>query len=373
MLNVGPTALFKAVSKHIRLSPSRHETLGWLVTAMLSAGTTSLWKLAPHVGSAAEVESVYRRLARFFQYVRFDGGAFARLIVVVLDLGKIGAWDLALDRTNWKLGKVHINILMLGVVWNGICVPLFWMLLPKAGNSNTDERIKLLKKLQRTFPNQRLGSLMGDREFIGGAWMEWLTTTGISFVLRLREDMHVFNAAHAPLPLSHVARNLRVGQKMILKGSWHLGHNEVDASPLVRIIILRLESGELLSLATDKKPKTALARYRTRWKIETLFAALKTRGFNLEATHITDPKKLALLVGVLALAAALAYKTGLWATKLKPTAIKKHGRLAKSIFRRGLETLKKLLAGPHTGQSKNIFAWLFSPQAKPNSLILNGS
>lgn len=371
MLNVRPTALFEAVSKHIKLSPTRHETLGWLVTAMLTAGTTSLWKLAPHIGTNTEVESVYRRLARFFQHVRFDEAAFARLIVAMLGLDKIGAWDMALDRTNWKLGKVHINILMLGVVWNGICVPLFWMLLPKAGNSNTDERIKLLKKLQRTFPKQRLGSLMGDREFIGGAWMEWLTTTGISFVLRLREDMHVFNNAYAPMPLVHVARNLRVGQKMILKGSWRLGQNEADASPPARIIILRLESGELLSLATDKKPKTALARYRARWKIETLFAALKTRGFDLEATHITKPEKLALLVGVLAITAALAYKTGLWATKLKPTAIKKHGRLAKSIFRRGLETLKKLLANPDTSQIKNIFVGLLSYKIPANPLILN--
>ena len=193
----------------------------------------------------------------------------------------------------------------------------------------------------------------------------------ISFVLRLREDMHVFNNAYAPMPLVHVARNLRVGQKMILKGSWRLGQNEADASPPARLIILRLESGELLSLATDKKPKTALARYRARWKIETLFAALKTRGFDLEATHITKPEKLALLVGVLAITAALAYKTGLWATKLKPTAIKKHGRLAKSIFRRGLETLKKLLANPDTSQIKNIFVGLLSYKIPANPLILN--
>jgi hypothetical protein len=371
MLKTRSAALFEAVSKHIKLSPTRHETLSWLVTAMLSAGTTSLWKLAPHVGSAAEVDSVYRRLARFFQHVRFDGAAYARLIVAVLDLDKIGAWNMALDRTNWKLGKVHINILMLGIVWNGVCVPLFWTLLPKAGNSKTDERIRLLKRLQRTFPDQRLGSLLGDREFIGGAWMAWLTKTGVSFVLRLREDMHVFNDAHAPLPLAHIARNLRVGKKIILKGWWRLGRDEADASPLVRIIILRLDDGELLSLATNRKPKTALARYRTRWKIETLFAALKTRGFDLEATHITAPKKLALLVGVLALATALAYKTGLWAAKLKPTAIKKHGRLAKSIFRRGLETLKKLLASPNIGQIKNIFAAALNPKLCHNPLILH--
>lgn len=365
-------ALSSLIGKHIGLSASRQETLAWLVGTMLAACTTSLWKMAPHIGAKAEVESVYRRLARFFQHVRFDGAAFARLIVAVLGLEKIGAWDMALDRTNWKLGKVHINILMLGVLWRGVCVPLFWTLLPKAGNSKTDERIELLKKLRATFPDQRLGSLMGDREFIGGAWLEWLKNTSVSFVLRLREDMNVFNEEHAPRALANVAQNLRRGEKMILKGFWRLGQNEADASPPVRIVILRLDSGELLSLATDKKPKAALALYRTRWKIETLFAALKTRGFDLEATHITKPEKLALLVGVLALAAAVAYKTGLWIEKLKPTAIKKHGRAAKSIFRRGLEALKKLFAVLENDLVKNIFEALLSPKLRPNTLILNG-
>ncbi len=308
--------------------------------------------------------------AVFFQHVSFDGVAYARMIVAILGLDKRGAWDLALDRTNWKLGKVHINILMLGVVWCGVCVPLFWTLLPKAGNAKTDARIRLLKKLCRTFPKQKVGSLMGDREFIGGAWMEWLKSTRISFVLRLREDMCVFNDGYAPRPLAHVAKDLRKGDKMILKGFWRLGHNEAAASPPVRIVLLRLESGELLALATDKKPKTALARYRTRWKIETLFAALKTRGFDLEATHITARKKLALLVGLLALAAALAYKMGLWAAQLKATPIKKHGRFAKSTFRRGLETLKRLFASSTIPLVENIFAALLSPQIRPNPLIL---
>jgi hypothetical protein len=61
------------------------------------------------------------------------------------------------------------------------------------------------------------------------------------------------------------------------------------------------------------RPQHALKIYRQRWKIETLFAALKTRGFNLEATHMTDPVKLSTLIAILAMAAGVAYKTGLWA------------------------------------------------------------
>jgi transposase len=42
--------------------------------------------------------------------------------------------------------------------------------------------------------------------------------------------------------------------------------------------------------------------YRERWSIETLFAALKSRGFDLEQTHLTAPDRIERLIALLALA-----------------------------------------------------------------------
>ena len=56
---------------------------------------------------------------------------------VVKLLGVAPPWTLALDRTNWKVGRVDINILMLSIVWRGIGFPVVWLVLPKAGNSDT--------------------------------------------------------------------------------------------------------------------------------------------------------------------------------------------------------------------------------------------
>ena len=44
-------------------------------------------------------------------------------------------------------------------------------------------------------------NLRGD-EFIGERWMSWLESQGIPFVLRLKENMHVWNANHIPVQLS---------------------------------------------------------------------------------------------------------------------------------------------------------------------------
>ncbi len=42
-----------------------------------------------------------------------------------------GKLVLSMDRTNWKFGKVHINILMLSVAHKGMAIPIVWYLLKK--------------------------------------------------------------------------------------------------------------------------------------------------------------------------------------------------------------------------------------------------
>jgi hypothetical protein len=55
-----------------------------------------------------------------------------------------GPLFLALDRTNWKFGRIDINLLVLAVVVaNQFSIPILWKALPKKGNSNTHERIDL--------------------------------------------------------------------------------------------------------------------------------------------------------------------------------------------------------------------------------------
>ena len=55
-------------------------------------------------------------------------------------------------------------------------------------------------------------------------------------------------------------------------------------------------------LITTNRPKKAVERYRKRWKIETMFADLKSRGFNLENSRMTEPKKLDVLLSLVAIA-----------------------------------------------------------------------
>lgn len=365
-------ALSAGLSEHIGLTGTRLETMSWLVAQVVRVGTVSLWRLAAHMESRAQTRSVHRRLERFFQHVRLDGESVARLIVAAMGLsGK--PWRLVLDRTNWKFGQSEHNILMLGVVLDGVCVPLFWTMLDKTGNTNAEERIDLLSRLRACFPDQALSCVIGDREFVGERWMSWLHAANIPFVLRIKENMHIWNDHHAPVQMSRKFAALRKRQKIVLKGAWHLCADQARPGPLVRIAALRLKTGEMLIIATTMPhTKYALPLYRQRWGIETLFSCLKTRGMNLEATHMTQPEKISVLMAVVSIGFCCAYKTGLVMTRRTPPPRKSHGRKERSTFALGLNALRKMTTAQPFRHVSALFARIFSATNPLKPLIQPG-
>jgi len=53
---------------------------------------------------------------------------------------------LIMDRTNWKFGEVNINILMIGISYKNVAIPLIFKMLDKQGNSHIEECIALMEK-----------------------------------------------------------------------------------------------------------------------------------------------------------------------------------------------------------------------------------
>ncbi len=134
--------------------------------------------------------------------------------------------------------------------------------------------------------------------------------------------------------------------------------------------MMRLKTGEMLIVAAGGiRIKTALPIYRDRWGIETLFSTLKTRGFGLEDTHMTNPHKLATLMTLLAIAFCLAYKAGLWLTRIKPSRHKSHGRLQHSLFALGLNAYRKARVKMSETEIHDYMTALFKPNIPRKALI----
>ena len=327
------TALSRTLRGHVGLGKSRVETLCMLVVGMVGARTVNLSHIATEGGRSVLIASTCRRLQRFFQHV--DLGPDRAVPIVAHLVGPAGCWTLALDRTNWKIGTHDVNYLVLAVVTRRFRVPLFWTLLEGPGNSATATRIALMRRYLAHFPASSVRLLLADREFIGADWIKFLNDANIPFAIRLREDLRVTTEEGCDLTL--FARLHRAGRTRFFQA--RLGARE-DAqahdAPLLNFAAKRL-GAEWLIVVSNIPARRALATYRKRWAIECMFGDAKTRGLNIEDTRLTSPRKLALLMALVALAIAWAGRTAADLLGQGSPMRKSHGHFAQSWFRTGFD------------------------------------
>jgi hypothetical protein len=230
---------------------ARLNFLALFLIALLRVKTINLTEVATRFRNTAQQSSNYKRLQRFFKDYELNYSLIAKAIVTLMDLPQ--PWVLSLDRTNWSFGQIHFNILMLSVVHEGVGYPLMWTFLDKKGNSNTDERMDLLNRFEREFPEMEVAYLCGDREFIGKPWLTYLLLNPIiRFRLRLRET-DLINDGQKQLSAKTVFAHLQPGQQEILNSRrWVWGR-------LVDVSALRLEDGELLIVISPDSPETAIS------------------------------------------------------------------------------------------------------------------
>ena len=153
----------------------------------------------------AEIDSHYRRLQRFFKDMQLQP---ARVALFVLACLPDAPHTLALDRTQWMFGRVPINFPVLSIVHDGTAFPLFFRVLAKRGNSNTQERIALLDQFLTVVGGDKIDCLVADREFIGAEWFAWLRAHHIPFCIRIRRDMKVSRTTGALSPARNFFRSL---------------------------------------------------------------------------------------------------------------------------------------------------------------------
>ena len=99
----------------------------------------NLAAIASVCAGRAQPDSHDERCRRFLRDVELPDAEVAQFIVGLR--GVSGGWTLAVDRTNWKLGKTALKLLGLAIGHQGTASPIGWFPRDKAGNSNPEERI----------------------------------------------------------------------------------------------------------------------------------------------------------------------------------------------------------------------------------------
>lgn len=351
--------LTNVLSEHLPWHRARLKFMARFTSALLRLTTANLRKLALALKGSVQPASNYRRIQRFLSDYAVDFRALGRLLVHLLP--QQPPYVVVVDRTEWHFGRAPVNVLTVGIAHRGICFPIAFAALPAGGGSSADEQIHVLERFLHVVEPAQIEAVVADREFIGTQWLHHLKTRQIPFVIRLRSDRRVGLSRQGPaLPVRMFARTLLVGQTRRLEGRRFVSGSEGRVVE-VEVVMRRLAGSEapppnrFLVLAVfgidseaegaeERMAEKALRLYRRRWEIETLFAALKSRGFNLEQTRLTRPERVERLIGLLALAFSWSHLVGEKRAQLHggPRQLA-HGRPARSLFRYGLDRLQEIL------------------------------
>jgi hypothetical protein len=345
---------------------ARLDCFAGMLLALIKVRTVNLREIAVAFDSNALVDSRYKRLKRFFAGFKIDSDVLAKCIFNLFFRNTKKVY-LTVDRTNWFFGKAKINILTLGVCYEGVAIPLFWMLLPKAGNATGKEHAAIVKRFVEVFGKDKIQAVLADREFSNQDFFKWLVAENIHFCIRVKEGAMVRMFTEKKWKVGKLFRDLKLrSQKTCMQPIYIHGQKLYVAAG-------RSDTGELLVVVTNSikmyQRATSVSIYLRRWEIETLFQSLKGRGFRFEETHITKLDRISRLMALLSIAFCWMHKIGEWRAIKKPIVLNKHRdsrRPQYSYFRYGLDFIREIMLcfSNKTKQLKLCLKQLIPPKIK---------
>ena len=333
---------------------ARIKALGMMVCALCKVQRVTYTKLASAFDSKASSGSSLRRIQRLIAECEVSTDLIARLILKLIPVH--GPYNLALDRTNWKFSDTNINILTLGIIYDGMAFPVVFKMMDKRGNSNTGERIGLIDRFIRLAGPNSINHLMADREFIGNEWLGYLNARGIHYHIRIRDNFRVFR--HGQESKAYwLFSDLRLGESKHLDGIYYVNGQACYLSGAkIRDKDGKAESQILVSYCNAED---ALEMYKLRWQIETMFKGMKSSGFDIEGSHVRDLSRMSNLFAVIMIAYVWCYLVGIYINEnIKPITVLKHGRRAVSLFKYGLDYIFQCLVNHNNRYRIDVFNFL---------------
>ena len=327
--------LERTLIANLSWNKARIKFLAAFLVALTQTRSVNLMRIAAVFGGRAVPPSSYKRIQRFLRAFDLPMIELAQLLIRLMKLKP--PFVVVIDRTEWKFGSTWHNILTLSLASEDVAVPILWRFLKRKGCSDDVEREEIMSDFLKMFAVIDIRYVCADREFASVKWLEFLTREKISYRLRIKANHELTDKRGNPIKARKLLQTARVGEAVICR-RWR----KLWGRYRVCVTGRKRADGELLILISNEPSPEMIAEYRRRWQIETLFGCLKSRGFDLEATHLRESERLEKLLGLLALAICWSWLAGEKLSQRKPITIKKHGRRAKSVFRVGLDYLEQL-------------------------------
>ena len=335
------SSLMQIHPKQLKGQQVRHlDTMAGMIAGIVLGKQCHLEKIASEVPEKTQVESRVKKIKRFIQNERVEAEIYY-LPFIELVLAKLcgrGTITVAIDGS--VTGRNCIT-LMISIIYRKRAIPLVWLTVAgKKGHLPESTHLTLLARLQELVPEGCRVIFLGDGEFDGIELQAEITDAGWEYVCRTAKNCLIDDDGDQ-FALNEVG--LTPGDCIDLP---NVRVTRAGYGPVLIIAWWRRGYDEPIYLVTNMEcVDEACYEYRRRFRIETFFSDQKSRGFNLQRSHLSDPDRVARFL----MATCLAY---IWIIYLgielrKDPALMRHlhrsDRCDYSLFQLGLRHLKYLL------------------------------
>jgi hypothetical protein len=313
-------------------------TLAALISGIVGSRQTQLPAIASKLPDRTQRESRIKRFRRWLNNPTVTPELYFLPFAAAL-LQSLAHCSLVLAIDGSTVGRGCVA-LVVSLVYKGRALPIAWLVVQgRKGHFAEATHIQLLEQVQALVPAEANVIVLGDGEFDGPGLQACLSAMGWSYVCRTAQNI-IIQSEGEELKLADIY--LEPGQVV---GLAEVSMTGQGYGPVLVIAWWAREQVEPLYLVTNLEVVAeACWWYRKRFRIETFFSDQKSRGFQLQRSHLSDPARL----GRLLLAACLAY---LWLVYLGGLArrdewmraIHRTDRCDLSLFQLGLALLDHLL------------------------------
>lgn len=257
-------------------------------------------------------------------------------------LANLGLEEIIFAIDGSLVGRGHI-CLMMSLIYKGRALPVaFTVVRGKKGHLPENVHVELVNKLAGVIPEsiQRV-ILLGDGEFDGTTLQHTVTGFGWKYVSRTSCNITIY-IDDEPFQMNDLAAMLPKGCHRKMK---NFRITRKKYGPVTAIAWWGEGNDEPLLLVTNFiSASKACEYYAIRFTIETFFSDQKSRGFNIDRSHLSSPQRLTRLMYASCLAylwiiffGILALGTGLY------KRIHRTDRCDLSLFQLGLRLLNYLV------------------------------
>ena len=315
-------------------------TLAAFISGIVGSKSSQLPSMATKIADQAKPESRVKRLSRWLDHEQIKEEIYFLPCAAML-LHGLALETLVLVMDGSGVGR-GCCALMIHVIYKGRALPLAWVVrqCPK-GHSPEALHIELVELVSELIPEGTKVVFLGDGEFDGTDLQATLNEAGWLYAGRTSKST-VAAWEGLKFNLDLLANSIKPGMLIELK---EVQFTRNAYGPVMVLCCWAKDEAEPLYLVSNlSSAEEAIKYYKKRFRIETFFSDQKSRGFNIQKSHLEDPQRMSRLL----IASCLAY---IWIVYLGSLCksdgwqdiIHRRNRCDLSLFRLGLQLLEHFL------------------------------